>query len=208
MIYKAISNRILTNLSSHTKINMDHRDIYAYALEKYLSGIFNSIIFIITAIVLQIPLETIAFSLFYIPIRKYAGGIHAKTRTGCLILSLVIMVSIIKAATLIAMTDYWVGLSLLGLVVAAILIFYFAPTDCENKRLSLEVKRHNKVRARIILVIELLIILAGILFFPKLDRYIVIAVMGLLLEGIFLLPNKLMEDKNYEEVKGKKQPVN
>ena len=102
MFYRVISDRILKHLSHNTDINMEYREIYSYAIEKYLSGIVNAIVFAMIALVLRIPIEAAVFFLFYIPLRRYAGGRHAKTRARCFVLSVLVMVYVIEAAVFLA----------------------------------------------------------------------------------------------------------
>lgn len=202
MVYKVLSDRILNHLSRNTEIDMEYREIYAYAIEKYFSGIVNAILFSFIAIVCRIPREAITFFIFYAPLRRYAGGRHAKTRTICFLLSAITMVTVIKSATYLSGFELWRGISIAGMVASALLVFLFAPVDCENKRFSEKVRIQNRRKSRGIVIIELLIIIAAILYLPLLKAYIMIAVMALLLEGIILVPNikrRLSNDERKKE---------
>lgn len=190
MSYKAITDLIINHLSSKTEINMDYRDIYSYALEKYISGLINTIVFTAVAFLFRIPLETVVFFAFYAPLRKYAGGIHAKTRVQCTILSLVIFLMLIHAAKLICMSKYWFLIAAIALAFAITAVFLFAPVDSEKRRLSEDLKNHYRGISRKIVVSEGILILLATGLLPSVKQYIVTAVMALFILGIFIIPYK------------------
>ena len=190
MLYRAISDRILKQLSGSTNINMEYRAVYSYALEKYISGIVNTLIFILIAIAFRIPTEAIAFFAFYAPLRRVAGGRHARTRSSCLLLSIILMISIIKISVFLSGLTEWYLIILAALSAAAVLVFLYAPVDCENKRFTMDGRIRNKKAARWIITADCLLILSAMVYFSALKCYIVIAAMALLLEGALLIPNR------------------
>lgn len=202
MSYKAISDHILDHLSTKTKIDMEYRDIYTYALEKYISGIVNTIIFTAAALLLRIPIEVAVFFIFYTPLRRYAGGIHAKTRSRCLILSLILIILFVKAAEYLSNISFWYAIAGSGILVAILSVFFFAPVDTEKRRLSFETRRQYRRYARSLVMLEGALLFLGICILPFMKRYLLVAVMALLLAGILILPyKKIMEGKKYEEKK-------
>ena len=190
MSCKALSDLIINRLSTRTDIDMDYQEIYAYALEKYIAGLINTIIFATVAFLFHIPLETVVFFAFYAPLRKYAGGIHARTRVQCTILSLIILMLLINAAKLICRTEYWLLVAVITLLLAMILVFLFAPVDSEKRRLSEASKRHYRSLSRRIILSEGFLILLGMGVLPSMKQYIMTAVMALLVSGIFIVPYK------------------
>jgi accessory gene regulator B len=190
MSCKALSNLIINHLSTRTDIDMGYREIYAYALEKYIAGFINTIIFSAVAFLFHIPLETVVFFVFYAPLRKYAGGIHARTRVQCTILSLILLVVLINAAKLICRTEYWLLVAVIALILAMILVFLFAPVDSEKRRLSEASKRHYRSLSRRIVLSEGFLILLGMGLLPSMKQYIMTAVMALFVSGIFIVPYK------------------
>lgn len=133
-----ISDLVLSNLAVNNKINPDHREIYAYALENFISGLITWIVFSIAAVLLKLPDKMIIFVAFYAPIRKFAGGYHAKTRVGCLLLSLLSTLLMIYISLVISRSPMWYIGAILCMALSIILIFAFAPIDHHNRRLSLE----------------------------------------------------------------------
>ena len=197
MLYKLLTDKILDHLALNTNIDMAHREIYAYSLEKYISGIVDFIIFSIVAVVCGIMKETLVFALFYGPIRKFAGGYHAKTRTRCLILSIITLLSVVKLARGLAFLNYWNFLSLFLLLIAGILIFWLAPEDSENRRLSVELKNQFRRKARWIFVADCLFLILAVAFLGAFKDYVLIGVLAVFLEGIILIPDKLTLRQRY-----------
>jgi accessory gene regulator B len=177
-------------LVEEKRINDEYREVYAYALEKMLAGIGNAILLLLTALIFDIGIETIVFLSFYIPIRKYAGGLHAKTRTSCVMISLIVMVTCMKLAMVISNTSMWSCISLITLFIVILLINQFAPMDSINKRLSSKNWIKHKIISKYITVVESLILIGGILFVPDLKVYIMTATMAMLLVGITIIPYK------------------
>ncbi len=191
MIYKRIADRIINNVANNYPINMEYREVYAYSLERYLSNVFNLIFFIIVAFVLSIPLETIVFVLFYGPLRKYAGGIHMKSRGLCLVLSVSILVAIIRISRVVAFLSYWRVLTYILLIIACFLVFRLAPVDSARRRLSEQNRSIYRTRCRWIIITAVIILFAASLTVDKWNMYIILGTFAVFLEGIFLLPKPL-----------------
>jgi accessory gene regulator B len=197
-----ITDLVLNNLSKNNKINQDHREIYAYALENFISDIITWIVFSFVAILLKLPDKMIIFVAFYAPIRKFAGGYHAKTRIGCLLLSLFSTLIMIYTSLMISRLTMWYIGAILCMALSIILIFAYAPIDHHNRRLSLEKKYLNRRISRCIIMSECVLVIIGMLFFHQWKEYILIASMALLLEGAVLIPYKLnTEDTKHEKSK-------
>jgi len=177
-------------LMEEKRINTGDREVYAYALEKLLAGIGNAMLLILTAIIFDTFIETIVFLLFYMPIRKYAGGLHAKTRMRCVGISLFLMMTFIKLAMFISNTDLWGSISLMIIAVVMLLINQFAPMDHKNKRLSSKNWIRHRIISKNITLLESSILVFGILFVPNRKVYIMTAAMAMLLVGITIIPYK------------------
>jgi accessory gene regulator B len=197
-----ITDLVLNNLSVNNKINPDNREIYAYALENFISDIITWFVFSLAAILLKLPDKMIIFVAFYAPIRKFAGGYHAKTRVGCLLLSLFSTLIMIYTSLMISRLTIWYIGAILCMVLSIILVFTYAPIDHHNRRLSLEKKYLNKRISRYIIMSECVLVIIGMLFFHQWKEYILVASMALLLEGVVLIPYKLnTEDTKHEKSK-------
>ncbi len=193
--YEVISNQILDKLIDDNRINIQYHDVYAYAIEKFLAAIVNIVLLTAAAILFGITRETVVFILYYMPLRKYAGGIHAETRTKCIMISLLLMVLFIKLSSIIILSDYWKISAVIIILGVLLAVFRFAPVDTENKRLSPENRIKHARIARRISIIECLILVCSILIIPGLKLYIMTALMAMLLVGIAIIPLKKLRRK-------------
>lgn len=190
MIYRSIADKMIQKVSLNFNLDMQYREIYVYSLERYLSNIFSFLLFGIVAIIFQIPLETIVFALFYGPLRKYAGGIHVKSRGLCMILSVAIMLVVICLSKWISHMPSWRVIATIVLAFAIILILLLAPVDSPRRRLSIETKALYRKRIRRILRLETIILLLGFAIFDVWSSFVVLGVLVMFLEGIFLIPKQ------------------
>ena len=100
------------------------------------------------------PIETIIFTLGYIPLRIYAGGYHAKTPLRCWCLS-----NIILAVSLVIVQNvekYYIAFDILSLIAIVVLIV-FMPVEDLHKPLDQNDRKKYKKRGVAILAIEICI---------------------------------------------------
>ena len=85
MLYYNIAKKIL----SYSKIQINNEiewDVYLYSIETLLSVVINSVILFILAFLLHLEVEFLCYLVFFIPLRTYGGGIHAKNHLQCILL--------------------------------------------------------------------------------------------------------------------------
>ncbi len=149
----AFADKITNYLMKNGFVPREDREIYAYGLHQGIIMIINFITFILIGLFFKMVRESLVFMIFYIPLRTYAGGYHAKTPTRCYFLSILMILSVLLAVKTASWTNSMViGMSLLS----GIIIFALVPVEDGNKPLSnSQVIRYKKV-ARMILAIELI----------------------------------------------------
>ena len=149
----AFADKITNYLMKNGFVPREDREIYAYGLYLGIIMIINFITFILIGLFFKMVKESLVFMIFYIPLRTYAGGYHAKTPTRCYFLSILMILSVLLAVKTASWTNSMViGMSLLS----GITIFALVPVEDGNKPLSnSQVIRYKKV-ARMILAIELI----------------------------------------------------
>lgn len=86
MFVKISDNIVKWMLSNHI-IEEKKAVICRWGISHILDTAFNIATFLIIGILFKKPIETIVFTLGYIPLRIYAGGYHAKTPFRCWCLS-------------------------------------------------------------------------------------------------------------------------
>lgn len=153
MFYQA-SEHIAKKLVEKNTISSENKPIYQYGIQQGLTIGLNILTTFVVGLIFQMIFESFLFLAVYIPLRSFAGGIHAKTANRCYVYSTIMII-----AVLLVIRFFPFGIiicSCLSLISGTI-IFLLAPVETANKKLDeLEAQIYKK-RARIILIIELII---------------------------------------------------
>lgn len=121
------------------------KELYTYAYGLLIGQGVNIIIACLLALALHSFIPVFHFLLFYIPLRSYAGGYHAKSYTICTLFSnaLVLLICLINK---IVPGESILSINLLGSGVCGTMIFFLSPVqdvykplekiekDCYSKR--------------------------------------------------------------------------
>ncbi len=140
-------------------IESDKITVVQWGLRNILDTTLNFITFIIIGLLLRMPLETIVFTLGYIPLRSFAGGFHAKTPLRCWIVSNTILFTALMIVRYLS--AYPLIMLILAFLSILILIILMPVSDIHKPLDRLDIRRY-KARGLCILAIEI-----GISFFFK-----------------------------------------
>lgn len=86
-MFEKVAFHITEWMEKNKIIESDKITVVKWGIRNILDTAFNILTFIIIGLLLKMPLETVIFTLGYIPLRSYAGGYHAKTPFRCWIVS-------------------------------------------------------------------------------------------------------------------------
>ena len=149
-----LSESITDNLVSAKAIPQKDKSIYQYGVQQGLTVTLNIITTLIVGIAFNMVFESFMFLAVYIPLRKFAGGIHASTAKKCYLYSTIMIIGVLLVIRLFPLDNFICNVCSL---ISGTIIFFLAPIDSKNKRLdSLERKIYKK-RTVAILIIELCI---------------------------------------------------
>lgn len=151
---KRIIDWFFTLQSQRGILGEKERRFYTYAYGLLLNKIAIYAIIAIVGTTTGNWIEMFSFLLPFTVLRQYAGGIHLEKPTSCIILSGFLVFGCGKY--LAATSDVGEMFCALWLI-AVLLIFVLVPIDTKGKKLDKTAKRIYGKRARIILVIELII---------------------------------------------------
>lgn len=128
--------------------------LYLYGLQQGLTSLFYIILTILLGIFFGIVWHNILFLLFFMPIRIYGGGFHARTPKNCFFLSCAMILAISLILKYISLPAY-----LFAAIIAmtGILIFMLAPVSDANKPFTAKERQHFKKKTRFFLFLELAI---------------------------------------------------
>lgn len=135
-------------------IEPDRMVVVKWGIRNILDTLFNLATFLTIGILMHMPIETIVFTLGYIPLRSYAGGYHAKTPFRCWILSNFILLLALLCVHYLSRCPFilWT-LAILSIVILIILM----PVSDIHKPLSDVDKHRYKRKGVYILLFEIIV---------------------------------------------------
>lgn len=129
--------------------------------------------------------ESIVFFLCFIGVRRYAGGYHADTQARCYVISFGITVSAFAIIKYVSISDFTF---LILLHISLLVILFFSPVDCENRRLEFEEKERYGKRARIatlcVFLISVCLWKTGVIYLAKAAGMAEIVAGGCVIAGV------------------------
>lgn len=151
---KKLSLNISKWFEKNEIIEKEKTTVVMWGIYNILNTLFNVVLFLIIGTVFSMLLETIVFTLGYIPLRSFAGGYHAKTPFRCCILSNIILV---VALMMIRLGE---KCSIILLVTASVcigILLFLMPVPDIHKPLDNNDKRKYRFIGTVILLIEIMI---------------------------------------------------
>lgn len=184
MSYRVVAKKLIDSLYSSID-NKEYYDVILYGLEITLSTLVNMILVVTLAFALRIPLETLTFCLFFMPLRVYAGGAHAKSHSACIGLFLLCALGSIYFSKQVSdiMLQYLLIFVLL-VVSTAICIAYAG----KGKKAGEAIRRRHRRLSLVIVLIDLILITLGAILNDSLLQYLLIAGLAVFCQSMALLP--------------------
>ena len=191
---RAISERITAKICSG---DSSKNDIVAYGCEVFLSTVISILLLLILANLLLCTYYMITFILFFGVLRLSAGGYHAKNHLLCFcsyFITSYILISIAKQIPQI-IVPYFI---LLCGIISIIVVYIFAPADCENRPIKGNEIVIYKKRSRYTIWVLLAFIVS--LSWTSHWHYSSVAMFAVLAESLTLIKIRAKESLNDEIV--------
>lgn len=122
-------------------IDEDGKIAYVVGLDVIFSTAVHWIIILIFGIIRNRPVEAVVYLLYFTTVRRYCGGYHASSRTGCFIIfiCLYLFADEISVMACGSLDIVWLaGYGICSLFIALIVFWMYAPIKNERKRCSEE----------------------------------------------------------------------
>lgn len=163
-------------------------EIVRYGLEALADNVLAFLLTTLIGFFYGSLLSGIALWMLTFPLRKYAGGYHAKTKGQCYLISAGMLV---VAYALLYLPVYHPAVHFILAAVSGSYIFMNAPVDHENKVLDMTERRIYRKRTRIVLVVEsILLVMAWML---GLGNLMAVIEMGFGITAISLVAGNVFE---------------
>ena len=137
-------NKLLSAFLKNNIICETEKDIYQYGIECIYLMIINYLSLFVIAIIMGMFKELLLLSCSFIPLRKNAGGFHAKTKIRCYFFSCMCVWSLL----LICNISWSQNICFISLLIANFIIILLAPLDNMNRKMSekeLKIFRRNAI---------------------------------------------------------------
>ena len=133
---------------SQNIVKSEYEDIYAYGMEILLSTVINGVIVLFIAILSDTVLPSLLFFTAFILMRRSAGGYHAKTHIGCMMILIAVHLMFMVLINVIPDSIIPI-LSYFSIAYSCISVYLFAPVEHPNKPLSSDDRRKLRVKSLI-----------------------------------------------------------
>lgn len=161
-------------------VDEENRDIYEYGLHILLTTVSNLVITVVLGFVFGVPLETFLMFIAFTVLRSAAGGYHAKTVVGCVIVS-TISIAVSIAAIVFVPESAVFPMTIVFTILTVAIIFAFAPAEHPNRPMTASDYQGFKRNSRIIAIASVLVIAVMYILAPP--RYGLSISLGITLSG-------------------------
>lgn len=195
MFYQ-VSEHIAQKLVAKKTITTESKSVYQYGIQQGFTIVLNLLTTLIIGLIFNMVIESFLFLAIYIPLRSYAGGIHAKTALRCYLYSSLMTIAVLLVVKFLPLENFICNLISL---ISGVFIFLSAPVDTENKKLDTIERKVYKKRACIILILE--IVLQILLSFILQNNYIMCFSLAFLSISFVLLAGIIKNNKAEKALK-------
>lgn len=154
---KRISIMISEQIVRLGGISQEKLNVISYGMELIISSIIGILLLIGISIGLGQPFSWLAFLLGFVPLRVSAGGYHAKTHFLCYIT----IGGLFAACHLIAVGINLSPFHVIVSMIAAVLVFLFAPIQSPQKPLTRDSRKTNRIASLVVVCIDIAIAIAS-----------------------------------------------
>lgn len=137
-------------------VDIQQRNIYVYALEVILLNGSLLIVFLIASLLCGAMINFWAYLIFFLPIRIFSGGYHAKSSESCFVLS-TIMYGLSIAITFFFPLLYQNWKWIIAGVISILVILVLSPMVNENNPLTESQQKRNRIIVCILLAADLVV---------------------------------------------------
>lgn len=172
-----LSKRIAVFFVQNGVIEQKDSDIYEYGFNLILSAIISILLVIIIGSIFELLPHTLLYLLFFIPIRSYAGGYHARTYFQCIFLFVAVF-AVAVVITIFTPYEYSNILILFFIIISMCLTYIFAPVKHENNPISEEEQGKYRSISLLLSVAYAMVLVIGLWVFPSFKKFFLMASMG------------------------------
>lgn len=191
----AISRKLTESFVRNGIIKQEDKEIYSYGINMSIQIAFVIITTLLLGLLFDRLAESIIIMTSYFPLRSYAGGYHAGTQFKCNTVSVLIICILLLAVRYLT---FGIPISLGVSFFAGTVIYMTVPVEDCNKPLDHTEYIVYRKRARMILIIEMLILITAV--FLKAEIIYVSLMLSITLAAIMLIAGLFKNSAEYNKV--------
>ncbi len=186
-MFRYFAKNITNILIKNKKLNIENKEIYEYAMEAILMNSILLIVFLGISIIGEKTDFYMGFLLFFVPMRTFAGGYHAKKSETCFILSTVSYTVAMHVCKWLE-NSYNYVIIICVYVIAILSFLLWSPLNNINHPMAEYQYKRNK---KIVYSLVILYSLCFVLFTVVKCRLAICEVVFVALAAIFLMAGRL-----------------
>ena len=185
-----IASQIADRLEEVGIIDSENKSLYSYGLRQGFTIILNLTTTIVLGCIFDKILQAILFTALYMPLRRFAGGYHAKTAMRCYINS-TLLITLVLLLSQFLEPHFWILIILS--VLSSVTVALLSPVEDSHKPLDDTERSVYRKKAIITLCLELSIVLLSVL--NNVNSLLVIATLNLLVVSLLQIAGKFKNMK-------------
>lgn len=139
-------------VKENSSINEEENIIVEFGKKMIITTIVAFIVATVISLYMKMFLEGVLLLVSIIALRQYAGGYHAQSQKLCAVLSVLIYIMGLFVIKKIPMHSV---IQLVMCVISTLIVFFLAPVDNLNNKLTCSEKKYIKNKVRTFLTIEI-----------------------------------------------------
>lgn len=185
-MFKKVASHIADQLEENGIVKSEDKSLYSYGLQQGFTMLLNFSTTLILGFVFGKVVQSILFTALYMPIRRFAGGFHAKTPVQCYIYSTVMTAVVLWLTQLL---DRYVCILIFLSAFGAITIALLSPVEDIHKPLEWVEQCVYRRKSLLILMLEIVIVIISLLL--KLHSILSVTALTLFSTGILVVLGKI-----------------
>lgn len=193
---RKITEYLIEKLIEKEVVPQHEKELYQYGLSVGITIIQNILYTLFLGVIFGNVIETVTFLCFYIILRSYAGGYHAKTEKKCFRYSIALVV-VVEIIFVIMQYGRQKISEMLILAISSVIILCFSPLESINKPITEnERKNYRKITVTVLLIGIVILFLSHKLAMEEIGKGVM---MGIVIEAILLSVGAIERKSNIKK---------
>ena len=187
-VISEFAEKISNKMVNRGIVQSEDAELYQYGIENSITVAGNLLASVLLGILTGRLGIVLVFLLFYSSLRSYSGGVHCKSKLGCFILSmLVLLVPVFSYKWVMEMVAFPV-LIVVG-VIAIVVVLVLSPVESISKPLDDEERKYYRRISHCIVALQGCVLV--ILYCLGISEYFYAGYSSLILVALFMIIGKI-----------------